>query len=448
MVAAPRAASPRIELTVERLVAGGNGLARHDGLSVFVPFSAPDDRVIARLVVRKRDYAVAEIEQLLEPSRLRVIPPCPYYGRCGGCQLQHISYQGQLAVKRLMVEDALRRIGRIFVPVADITPADPALRYRNKTQYPVGHSNQKGDTPVVGFYRRESHDLLDVPECMLHPIRFDELRAVFTDAVTRAREKPYDERAGDGNIRHLVLRTNGAECLAVVATRTDGLDRRVIDALAGSDGVTGVVQNINPHTTNRILGDRFVTRSGSSALTMRTLEMDLGVAAGSFFQVNLSQAEVLCRKVLKFLEPTGDEELLDLYSGVGMIALAAARLVRSVIGVESDDNAVANARLNAERNGIRNARFVAGDVDRYVGQSARADLVVLDPPRKGCRPETLRLVAGLRPRRLVYVSCNPATLARDLALLVSLGYNTTAVEPVDMFPQTSHVEVVCRLDPA
>jgi len=454
-------------LLIERLVAGGTGLAQLHGMKVFVPFSAPGERVKARLVLKKRDYAVAAIEEVIEPSPDRVTPPCPYFGDCGGCQLQHLKYEAQLVAKKLIIADALQRIGRIFVPVRNITPADPVFRYRNKTQYPVGRTrghkpvaasqvqpaqivdrrSQIVDSPAVGFYRHETHDLVDIPSCLLHPETFDRMRQVFLDSLVATGEQPYDEKTDKGNVRHLLLKTNGAEHLAVVVTRTESLAPRVVQSLAGEPGVAGVIQNLNPDRTNRILGDRFVVHSGRDWLDLKVLDRTFRVSPGAFFQVNLPQAEEICRKVLKFLAPTGDEELLDLYSGVGMLSLAAARFVKAVTGIEYDETSVRDARLNAERNNEPNARFIAADVDASVSQVARADLVVLDPPRKGCSPTTLKALTMLKPRRMVYVSCSPATLARDLNVLETLGYRATDVEPVDMFCQTSHVEVVCRLEP-
>jgi len=447
-------------LKIDRLVAGGTGLAQLHGMKVFVPFAAPGESVQARVVVRKRDYAVAELVEVLEPSPDRVAPPCPYFGACGGCQLQHLKYEAQLVAKKLIINDALQRIGRVFVPVRNIPPADPIFRYRNKTQYPVGRVRglpgpgqivdrkpEIVDSPAVGFYRHETHDLIDIPSCLLHPEPFDRVRRVFLDALLATGEQPYDEETDKGNIRHLMMRTNGAEHLAVVMTRTESLAPEVVQALAGEPGVTGVVQNVNPDKTNRIVGERFLVHSGRDTLDIKVLDRTFRVSAGSFFQVNLTQAEEICRKMLKFLAPGGDEELLDLYSGVGMLSLVAARFVKTVTGIESDETAVADARLNAERNSEPNARFMAGDVDTLISQVTKADLVVLDPPRKGCSPATLKALTLLKPRRMVYVSCIPATLARDLNVLETLGYRATDIEPVDMFCQTSHVEVVCRLEP-
>ena len=431
------------ELLVDKLVQGGDGLAQMDGLKVFVRYAAPQELVRARIVTRKRDYAVAEIDEVLEPSPLRVPPKCPYYGECGGCQLQHISDEGQLVVKKLLVNETLQRIGKLFVPVRNVTSQPKPWRYRNKTQYPVGAANGLS----IGFFRRDSHDLLDIKECLLHPVEFDTLRAIALDAMIANGESGYIESSHTGNIKHVVLRQSspGGAVIALIVTRTPALDRQFVETLAGHPGVAGVVQNINPTPTNRILSGRSLIVSGRGAIAQTVLGRSFRVSAASFFQVNTAQAEELCNKVIKHVAPQGNESVVDLYSGVGMLSLAVAPHVGRVTGIEIGPEAVDDAIFNAHAQGVRNAEFICDDVDRAISGIEDADVVILDPPRKGCSPETLRRVVGLKPRRIVYVSCNPATLARDLAALDQLGYTTHEVEPVDMFPQTFHVEMVARL---
>ena len=432
-----------IELFVDKLVQGGDGLAQMDGLKVFVRYAAPQELVRARIVTRKRDYAVAEIDEVLEPSPLRVPPKCPYYGECGGCQLQHISDEGQLVVKKLLVNETLQRIGKLFVPVRNVTSQPKPWRYRNKTQYPVGAANGLS----IGFFRRDSHDLLDIKECLLHPVEFDTLRAIALEAMIATGETGYIESSHAGNIKHLVLRQSspGGAVLALVVTRTPALDRQFVETLAGHPGVAGVVQNINSAPTNRILSGRSLIVNGRGAIAQMVLGRSFRISAASFFQVNTAQAEELCNKVIKHVAPQGNETVVDLYSGVGMLSLAVAPYVGRVTGIEIGPEAVDDAIFNAHAHGVRNAEFICDDVDRAISSIEDADVVILDPPRKGCSPETLRRVVGLKPRRIVYVSCNPATLARDLAALDQLGYATHEVEPVDMFPQTFHVEMVARL---
>jgi len=435
-----------VELLIDKLVQGGDGLATHDGMKVFVPFSAPQERVRARIVTQKRDYAVAEIDEILDPSPLRISAPCPHYGACGGCQLQHVNYQGQLVVKKLYVNETLQRVGQVFVPVRTVTAEAKPWHYRNKTQYPVGST---GDGMTIGFFRRGTHDLLDVPACLLHPEEFDRLREAIRAGLATVGETAYDEARHDGNVRHLVLRqgTTDGGLLAIVVTRTPHFDLRAAELIAEQPGVTGVLHSVVPARTNRILGSQTTVLAGSGHLDQSVLGKTFRVSAPSFFQVNIKQAEELCRKILKHVAPRGDELVLDLYSGVGMISLVVAPFVQQVTAIEADATAVEDARANSQAQAVRNVQFICGDVNREICRVASVDVVILDPPRKGCPAETLRRIVGLRPKRIVYVSCNPATLARDLAALEQSGYTTHEIEPVDMFPQTFHVEVIARLGP-
>jgi 23S rRNA (uracil1939-C5)-methyltransferase len=433
-----------VELQVDRLVQGGDGLADLDGLKVFVRQAAPGERVRARVVERKRDYWVAEVVDILDPSPLRVSPRCPLFGVCGGCHLQHISYDGQLSAKRQMVDETLRRVGRLQVPLRDVIGAAGQWRYRNKTQYPVGVGVR------IGFFERGSHRLVDVPECLLHPESFDRLRLAVRDAALAAGETGYDERTASGNLRHLVVRQSdpAERLLLTVVTRTRSIDRRLTAALAALEGLDGVIQNINPERTNRILGPEDVVLSGQNRLQQTILGRRFRVSSSSFFQVNPSQAETVCREVLRYIEPKGNEVLIDLFCGVGMLSLLVAPNVGRVIGIELDAGAVEDAVCNAEAMGVQNAQFICGDVAQAIDGVPKSDVVILDPPRKGCEPDTIRRIAGLRPHRVVYVSCNPATLARDLAAFRALGYAAREVTPVDMFPQTYHIEAVACLDNA
>lgn len=437
------ATTGKIELFVERIVAGGTGLANLNGWKVFVPYAAPQERIIAQIVLKKRDYGIARIEDILEPSPFRVPPRCSYYGKCGGCQLQHITYEAQLVIKKQLVNDALQRIGKIFVPVPNINFKSSVWRYRNKTQYPITGDTRKF---LIGFYRPETHRVIDVTDCHLHPEEFNLLREGALDAFLDAGEVPFNELKHQGNIRHLVLRrgTNG-EILLVVVTRTKELRCRFVDKLKNCPSICGIVQNINPAPSNRILGDTSIVHWGRKFITVKILQKELRVSAASFFQVNQLQTEELCNRVIKAIEPQGDELVVDLYCGVGMFSLMLANRVRRVTGIEIAPEAVEDARFNARNLGIRNAEFIQGDVNYFVNTVENADIIIVDPPRKGCTAETIQRIAALSPRTVVYISCNPATLARDLALLERLNYNCISVDPLDMFPQTAHVEVIAKI---
>ena len=432
-----------VELFVDRIVGGGIGIAELNGWKVFVPYAAPQERIAAQLIVKKKDYGVARIKEILEPSPFRIPALCPYYGECGGCQLQHINYEGQPVIKKLLVNDALQRIGKIFVPVANINFISSPWRYRNKTQYPVAGSRKK---IVIGFYKKQSHQVIDIPDCLLQPEEFNQLRNKIKDVLQETGEVPYDEIRRYGNIRHLVLRkgTNG-ELLLIIVTRTKQLNPKTVSKLIDFPSLAGIVQNINSLPTNRVLGSENIVHCGRQYITIKILQKEFRVSAGSFFQVNVPQTEELVSKVIKAINPQGDEVVLDLFCGVGMISLLLAEQVRKVIGIEIAQEAVADAQFNARNLRINNAEFVPGDVAVLIKNIDSADVVIVDPPRKGCSPDTIQRIVELAPRTVIYVSCNPATLARDLALFENLGYSCITVEPLDMFPQTAHVESIAKI---
>jgi 23S rRNA (uracil1939-C5)-methyltransferase len=434
-----------VDLRVERIVAGGDGLAELDGLKVFVHQSAPGELVRARVTVRKRDYAVAEVLDVIEPSPVRVEPLCSHYGACGGCQCQHISYEGQLRIKRAILAEALRRLGRVNAPVNDFAAASAPWQYRNKTQFAVAGRQR----PRVGFYRSSSHDVIDADACLLHPIEFNSLRADLQQILLDSGEVAYNERDHSGNVRHIIVRQSrpAAPLLVAVVTRRTSLNRRFVDAVRRLKSVTGIVQNFNPARTNRILGERNAVVAGVAWTHFEVLKRRYRASVQAFFQVNTQQAELLCQLVLRHVGPQGTEAVADLFCGVGLLSLTLAPRVKSVVGVEMSQSAIDDAIENAEVQGAHNVEFRCDDVDHAIGELNNIDVVVLDPPRQGCSATTLRRIAELRPRRVVYVSCNPATLARDLAVLEQTGYKTISVDPVDMFPQTCHVEAVASLHP-
>lgn len=431
-----------VELYVDRLVQGGDGIAELNGLKVFVRNAAPGELVRAHIRERKRDYWVAEAVDILQPSPVRIAPACPLFGKCGGCQFQHISYEGQLAIKQQLVIEAMRRVGHLSVPVGEVVAAPAPFRYRNKTQYPVGPG------PRIGFYRRATHELVDVPVCLLHPAEFDELRQTISEAAVSSGENGYDEQTDSGNLRHIIIRksSSAGHLLLTIVTRHSRLNKSFVDRLTQTKRLDGIVQNINPHRTNRILGTTEKLLAGSATSWQTVAGGTFRVSSSSFFQINHQQATALTSEVLRLAEPNGSETVLDLFCGVGLLALLVAPHVAHVTGVELDSGAIADARFNAQALGITNVEFIAADVAEAVTSLPRADLVLLDPPRKGCQPQTISSIAELRPHRIIYVSCNPVTLARDLAMFAQLGYAAKVLVPIDMFPQTYHIETVACLE--
>ncbi len=429
-----------VELEVSRVVAGGDGLADWSGLKVFVRGAVTGERVRARVVERKRDYAVAQTIEVLKASRDRRSPPCRYYPECGGCQLQHLTYQGQLAAKQEFVEESLRRLGGVRMQAGSVIGSTEEWHYRNKTQYPV---NEYG----IGYFRRSSHHLIDVERCLLHPGSFDTARQAFAAALDARLEAPYSERYRDGNIRHIVLRTGepfGQVC-ATVVSRTESLDPRLVSRVMESGAVSGILHSSNPHPGNRILGTTPRLLAGDATIEMNLASARFRVSPTSFFQVNARQAGVLAEAVLRLAKLQGSETVLDLYCGVGLTTLVLAPRAARVIGIEIDPLAVADARANAAAHGISNVHFSCADAEAVTGLK-QADVVVLDPPRKGCSRAALAGLVALQPTRMIYVSCNPATLARDIGILAHAGYEPVRLELIDMFPQTAHIESVCLVE--
>lgn len=434
------------EAEITDLNAEGEGIGRVEGFTVFVPGALPGERIRLLCLKVAKSYAIGKLQAVLRPSPDRVEPPCPYAPRCGGCAFMCLSYPAQLRRKRQMVADALARIGGLrevrVEPVLGM--ADP-FRYRNKAQYPAGPEG-------LGFYARRSHRVIPVANCLIqHPLN-DRVLAAVGEWMHAYRVPAYDETTGMGLLRHGMARVSFSrgEVLAVLVSAAPLPHRRELVALLRErvPGLVGVVENRNDRRTNAILGRDNEVLWGKGTLTEELMGLTFQLSPHSFFQVNPRQTEVLYGQALAYAGLTGGELVADAYCGTGTIALLMARQAGQVIGLESVPQAVADARENARRNGIANARFVEGPAEatlpELVAQGIRPDVVVTDPPRKGCGEPLLNALLACAPRRIVYVSCNPATLARDLARLAP-RYRVEAVQPVDMFPFTGHVETVCLL---
>ncbi|MEW6307871.1 MAG: 23S rRNA (uracil(1939)-C(5))-methyltransferase RlmD [Bacillota bacterium] len=439
-----------VTVQVEGLSHRGEGVARHEGLAVFIPGAAPGDTVRAQFSEIKPTYARADLRAVVAPSPHRAAPPCADHADCGACQLQHIAYPEQVRLKTVMVRETLRRLGQITADVHPCLPAGSPLGYRNKAQYPVG--GRKGAL-TGGCYAAGTHRIVPVDHCHIqHPVNDAILRAALA-LGSAAGLVPYNEVTGEGFLRHIIARVAVAsgEAACVLVTNAEAFPggpefarvlRREVPALVG------VLQNVNTARGNAIVGGDTRVLAGRDTIREELGGLKFEVSPLSFFQTNPAQAEVLYDLVAE-LAAVDDEDALDLYCGTGTIALYLARRAKQVYGVERDPGAVADAKRNAALNGIANASFVAGDASKLMPQLARGGwrprAVVLDPPRKGAEPSVLHAIAELGPERVVYVSCNPATLARDLAIMAGLGYHTSEVRPVDMFPQTAHVECCALL---
>ena len=427
----------------------GEGVSKIDNFTVFIPGALENEKVKIRIVKINKNFGFGKLMEVLEPSPDRAEPECGIYKRCGGCQLQHLSYGAQLKFKKNRVEDCLKRIGKLegFI-LHDTIGMDNPYRYRNKVQIPVGSKDGK---VAIGFYAQRSHDIIDMDSCLIQNETADRVIGIVRRWVDRHNIEAYDEQRSSGTLRNIMVREGfrTGEVMVVMVTRTKQLPHWEELVAALKDGIPGlksVIQNINPKQTNVILTDECVTLWGSNTISDYIGEFRFNISPLSFFQVNPVQTEVLYSKALEYAGLTGNETVFDAYCGTGTITLFLSKKAKKVYGVEIVPQAIENARINAEQNGVENAEFIVGEAEKVIPdlikQGVKADVVVVDPPRKGCGIELLEAIAGIAPKRIVYVSCDPGTLARDLGILKELGYETKEVQPVDMFPMTGHVECV------
>jgi len=431
----------------------GEGIGRIDGFTVFVEGGLPGDQLLVKITTLKKNYAIGTLLKIVTPSEYRIEAPCSLADRCGGCQLMHMSYPGQLQIKGRQVEETLRRIGKITGVVHPVLGMDEPYEYRNKAQFPLGMD--KGQV-VMGFYQKGSHIIVDTPYCMIqHPVN-KEIAKVIKEFIVNYGITIYNEKTGKGLLRHLVTRVGYStdEVMAVLVVNGKALphSQELIQQLkAQVPNLKSVVLNVNEKNTNVIMGRETTTLYGSDTIedTIGNCNLKFKISAQSFFQVNPQQTQVLYQKALDYAGLSGEETVFDIYCGIGTISLFLAQKAKKVYGIEIVEAAIEDAKENARINGIGNAEFHAGAAEKVVpvlyDQGYRADVVVVDPPRKGCEPIVLETIAYMEPKRIVYVSCNPATLARDLAILEGMGYRTVEVQPVDMFPWTAHVETVVLL---
>jgi 23S rRNA m(5)U-1939 methyltransferase (EC 2.1.1.-) len=427
----------------------GLGVGRVDGMAVFVQGAIAGEKVVAKIIKVMKNYAVARIESFMERSPDRAEPFCPVYKRCGGCNLQHMTYERTLQFKRQVVIDNLERIGGLEgIQVEPVIGMETPKRYRNKAQYPVGPGK---NGPIAGFFAPHSHEIIECEECAIqHPVS-DMAKKTVLEFMKANNIPAYDETTHKGLIRHVVTKVGFATCevmVIIVATRSDipKKDRLISMLKKRIPGLESVVININDRPGNVILGTENKIIFGRDSIEDRLGDIVFEISPLSFYQVNPVQTRVLYEKAVEYAGLKGDETVFDLYCGIGTISLFAALKAKKVIGVESVPEAVKSAMRNAARNNISNSEFYCGDAEDVVpklySQGMTADVVIVDPPRKGCDEVLLKTLIDMAPQRIVYVSCNPSTLARDMKVLHGSGYEPQKVQPVDMFPWTSHVECV------
>lgn len=441
----------KIELNIDALTSEGSGVGRYNGLAVFVNDTVPGDRIIAHIIKRSKNYAVGKIEKILSPSPSRIESDCPYSQRCGGCSFRNMTYDEELKYKLSRVNDSLERIGHLAIQTEEIIGAKSVDHYRNKAQYPV--SVCEGEL-FAGFYAYKSHRIIPCSDCRLQPKEFEQGIKAFEKWVEAADVTSYDENTGRGLLRHIYFRKGFAtdELMACAVINGDSIPKAdlLIDLLRKNlPNLKSVVVNINKSKTNVILGKTSKTIWGSDTINDRLLGKSFVISPNSFYQVNHSQCERLYEKAKEYAGLTGSEVLLDLYCGVGTIGLTMADGAKRLVGIEIIPQAVENAKINAALNNITNAEFICADAAKGAEllreEGITPDVIILDPPRKGCDKALLDTVVQMAPKKIVYVSCDSATLARDLEILKNKDYITQRVTAVDMFPRTPHVEAVAQI---
>ena len=445
-----------LTLRIERLSSDGSGVAHSaDGEAVFVPGTAPGDEARVRIVKDCGRYAFGILDELLTPSPDRVPVDCPVAGPCGGCSLRHLDYAAELRAKQESVLDAFRRIGGLEVPVLNILPSPDVDRYRNKVQFPVGVD--KNGAPCIGFFAGRTHRIVPCPDCKLQPSVLNEIGNALCAFFARQGIRPYDEQSGKGLVRHIFLRRGAHSgqimvCLVCTRAKLPHAEQLCTALREQFPAISTILLNVNAQNTNVILGSENHILYGPGYIEDTLCGVPVRLGPLSFYQVNTLAAERLYGVAAQYAQLTPDDTLLDLYCGMGTIGLSMAEQCRELIGVEIVPEAIESAKANAARMGkavAAKSRFFCADAGQAATQLAaeglHPDIVMLDPPRKGCDEATLSAVVRMAPRRVVYVSCNPATAARDAAWLEQNGYHAEKVQPVDLFPRTKHCETVVLL---
>lgn len=441
-----------IEVNITGLGSSGEGVGKADGFTVFVHGALPGEKVSVKLFQVKKSYASGRILNILEESPQRVKPQCVFYEKCGGCQLQHLNYEGQLAVKRQQVKDAIERIGHITgCEVLPVLGMENPWHYRNKMQFPAAKTEGKIQ---IGCYAALTHNVINIDDCLIQKQANNKIMQVVRQWMQQFNISAYDETTGKGVVRHVMGRAGAktGEVMAVIVTSCYDIPHagELVTMLKTEvDGLKSIVQNINKKRTNIIMGAKNRVLYGKSTIKDRLGNLKFNISPLSFFQVNSAQTEKLYATALNFAALSGKETVIDCYCGTGTISLYLAQKARKVYGIEIVEPAIKDANENAKANNIANAEFICGDaaveMPALLKSGVKPDIVLLDPPRAGCDKKVLAAIAGVKPEKIVYVSCNPASLARDMAFLTENGYKAVKAQPVDMFPMTVHIETVVLL---
>lgn len=432
------------EISITGLTHDGNGVGRENGRVIFVPSGLPGDRLRARVVEKKSRYWIAERQELVSPSTERIAARCPHAAECGGCHYQELRYSAQLHWKKRQVEDALRRIGRVEQKILPVIGMETPWHYRNKAQFPLSFDR---DEVKIGYYRRGTHSVVDIEECPVLPPLMVDLLQVMRQVISRQREQWK-------SLRHLVIRNSFSEeklMLALVSRngQLPPLEEWLPEVRGKVPQLVSIVHNINNQKGSQIWGRETLHLAGEESLYEEIASTRYAISPGSFFQINPIQTKVLYDQILEMISPCGEELVLDLFSGAGTIALYLAPHVRQAVGVESFAPAVLDAKRNSQLNQLHNVEWISGRSEEWLPRLfkryRRVDWVVVDPPREGCARRLLDAVVEQKVEKMIYVSCNPSTLARDLLVMREGGYRVERVQPIDLFPWTAHIETVVLL---
>ena len=429
----------------------GLGVARFEDRAVFVKGAIPGEQCEIKIVKVTKTSVYGRLERVLTASPHRVTPACPHFGKCGGCDFMHLDYTLEAELKRQRVSDALSRIGGVNPEPLSITPAPTAERYRNKAQFPVAMTQ---DGPAAGFFRARTHQLIPVTRCLIQPQEAEDISQAVLAWMKQYHILPYDEETHRGYIRHIFVRKAAVtgQLMACLVVNGEKLPKgkQLVETLLGQvPSLTTILYNVNTRPGNVILGEAYHTLYGPGYIEDQLCGLTFRLSPASFYQVNHHQAEVLYEKAISLADLHGTETVLDLYCGTGTITLAMARSAGQVIGVEVVPQAIQDAQENARRNGVENARFFCADAGqaakRLAAEGIRPEVITVDPPRKGLSQDVIDAIAQMGPKRVVYVSCDPATLARDVKLLEEKGFRFQTAEAVDLFPRTKHTECVVSI---
>ncbi len=441
----------KIELDIISVSSDGCGVGKYRGMAVFVPHTCVGDRISAHIVKVKKSYAFAKIDKIICASKHRIESRCGVSTLCGGCSFNHIDYPEEIRLKKEFVDSALARIGKLDLTVEKIYPAEKTEHYRNKAQYPVSEENGQ---IKIGFYAKRSHRVINCEKCRIQPEEFSEIVKLTAEFVKAYGISVYDEKTHKGLLRHIYLRKGFASgqlmvCLVINGNSLPYADKLVELLTSAYPGTVDIELNINTEDTNVVLGNKGVTLYGKGYIEDKILDRKFRISPLSFYQVNHDQTEVLYATVKDFAAVKGGETIIDLYCGIGTIGICTAEKSNRLIGVEVIPQAVENAKENARINNLDNVEFICASGKKATeilkARGIEADVVIVDPPRKGCEAETIENIIALSPKRVVYVSCNPASLARDLALFDEKGYKAEKVAAADLFPRTPHIECVVSM---